>query len=86
VWQWRAHRGLAQHTRGTNRIIGVDTNRYLLREATVLAQQAGLADTIAFQEGHGHALPFPDQSVDVTLSVTVMKEVDADRCWAKWSA
>jgi SAM-dependent methyltransferase len=57
----------------------VDINRYLLREATALAQQAGLADTIAFQEGHAYALPFPDQSVDVTLSVTVMEEVDADQ-------
>jgi ubiquinone/menaquinone biosynthesis C-methylase UbiE len=72
-------RGLAHSTRGTNRIIGVDINRYLLREATALAEKEGLADTIAFQEGHAHALPFPDQSVDVTLSVTVMEEVDADQ-------
>jgi ubiquinone/menaquinone biosynthesis C-methylase UbiE len=72
-------RGLAQYTRGAHRIMGVDINRYLLREASALVQQAGLADTIAFQEGHAHALPFPDQSVDVTLSVTVMEEVDADQ-------
>jgi SAM-dependent methyltransferase len=72
-------RTLVQYTRGANRIMGVDINRYLLREATALAQKDGLADTIAFQEGHAHALPFPDQSVDVTLSVTVMEEVDADQ-------
>jgi len=72
-------RGLAQYTRGAHRIMGVDLNRFLLREATALAQQEGLADTIAFHEGHAHALPFSDQSVDVTLSVTVMEEVDADQ-------
>jgi SAM-dependent methyltransferase len=72
-------RRLAHSTRGAHHIVGVDINRYLLREATALAQQAGLADTIAFQEGHAHALPFPDQSVDVTPSVTVMEEGDADQ-------
>jgi SAM-dependent methyltransferase len=71
-------RGLAHSTRGAHRIVGVDINRYLLREATALAEKEGLADTIAFQEGHAHALSFPDQSVDVTLAVTVMEEVDAD--------
>jgi SAM-dependent methyltransferase len=71
-------RGLAHATRGAHRIVGVDINRYLLREATALAEKEGLADTIAFQEGHAHALSFPDQSVDVTLAVTVMEEVDAD--------
>ncbi|HEX9900216.1 MAG TPA: methyltransferase domain-containing protein [Candidatus Methylomirabilis sp.] len=72
-------RWLAQYTRGGNRIMGVDINRYLLREATALAQKEGLEGTIEFREGHAEALPFPDQSFNMTLSVTVMEEVDADQ-------
>lgn len=35
-------RWLARYTAQANRIIGVDINRYLLREAKILAQQEGL--------------------------------------------
>jgi ubiquinone/menaquinone biosynthesis C-methylase UbiE len=45
-------RWLARSTAQAHRIIGVDRNRYLLREATALAVQEGLADVIAFQEGN----------------------------------
>lgn len=70
-------RWLAQSTHGTHRITGVDINRYLLREGMALAQHEGLEGVVAFREGNAEALPFPDQSFDVTLSVTVMEEVDA---------
>ena len=76
-------RWLARYTTQGNRIIGVDVNRYLLREATTLAMQEGLADIIAFQEGDAEALPFPDNHVDVALSFTVLEEGNADRMLAE---
>jgi ubiquinone/menaquinone biosynthesis C-methylase UbiE len=76
-------RWLAQYTTQGNRIIGVDCNRYLLREATALAMQDGLADVIAFQEGDAEALPFPDNHVDVAVSFTVLEEGNADRMLAE---
>lgn len=72
-------REIARRTRGESRIIDIDINPYLLREAASLAQQAGLADRISFEEGHAEAIPLPDNSVDVALSFTVMEEGDADR-------
>jgi SAM-dependent methyltransferase len=72
-------REIARRTRGANRIIDVDINPYLLREASSLARQAGFADRISFQEGHAEAIPLPANSVDVGLSFTVMEEGDADR-------
>ena len=76
-------RWLARHTSWANRIIGVDVNRYLLREATSLAMQEGLADVITFQEGDAEALPFPDNHVDVAVSFTVLEEGNADRMLAE---
>ena len=76
-------RWLARYTSQANRIIGVDVNRYLLREATALAMQEELADVIAFQEGDAEALPFPDNHVDVALSLTVLEEGNADRMLAE---
>ena len=52
-------RWLARYTTRANRIIGVDVNRYLLREAASLAMQEGLADVIAFQEGRCGSPPVP---------------------------
>jgi len=66
-------REIARRTAGANRIIDVDISSYLLREAEALAKQAGFADRISFQEGHGEAIPFADGSVDVALSFTVME-------------
>src|SRR5262245_34866725 len=76
-------RWLAWSTSRANRIIGVDVNRYLLREATNLAAQEGLGDIIAFQEGDAEALPFPDNHVDVALSFTVLEEGNADHMLAE---
>ncbi len=76
-------RWLARSTGQANRIIGVDRNRYLLREASALARQEGLADIITFQEGDAEALPFPDNNVDVAVSYTVLEEGDADRMLAE---
>jgi len=55
----------------------------LLREATALARQEGLGDAITFQEGNAEALPFPEQSFDVTVACTVLEEGDADRMLAE---
>jgi SAM-dependent methyltransferase len=76
-------REIASRTAGADRIIDVDINPYLLREAASLAKQAGLADQMTFQEGHAEAIPLADNSVDVALSFTVMEEGDADRMLAE---
>jgi ubiquinone/menaquinone biosynthesis C-methylase UbiE len=57
----------------------VDIHRELLREATALAQQEGLAGLIEFREGNAEALPFTNDTFDVTISATVMELLDADR-------
>ena len=72
-------RWLARRTGGKNPIVGVDINRYLLREAAALVSKDGLEGTIALREGNAEALPFPDSSFDVTMAVTVIEELDADR-------
>jgi SAM-dependent methyltransferase len=76
-------RWLARYTSQVNRIIGVDVNRYLLREAAAIATQEGFADLIAFQQGDAESLPFPDNHVDVALSFTVLEEGNADRMLAE---
>ena len=72
-------RWLVRRTHGKNRIVGVDINRYLLREAAALTRKDGLEGTIAFCEGNAEGLPFPDGSFDTTMAVTVIEELDADR-------
>lgn len=72
-------RWLAQYTRHAHAITAVDINRYLLQEATALVQSAGLQDVITLQEGNAEALPFAAESFDVTLSLTVLEEGDADQ-------
>jgi demethylmenaquinone methyltransferase / 2-methoxy-6-polyprenyl-1,4-benzoquinol methylase len=72
-------REISRRTGGANPIIDVDISPYLLREAEVLAKQAGLGDHVSFQQGHAEAMPLADGSVDVALSFTVMEEGDADR-------
>ena len=76
-------RWLARYATGAQRIIGLDINRYLLHEATILATHAGLADVISFQEGNAEALPLPDNHVDVALSFTVLEEGNADQMLAE---
>ena len=72
-------RWLARRTGGKNPIVGVDINRYLLREAAALTRKDGLEATITFREANAEALPFPDGRFDVTMAVTVIEELDADR-------
>ncbi len=72
-------RWLARRTDGANPILGVDINRYLLREAVALAKREELADRIDLREGDATALPLGDASFDAVLSVTMLEEVDADR-------
>ena len=76
--RWLAHR-----TGGANRIVGVDINPFLLRQATALARQEGLEHLITFQEGNAEALPFPDNNFDIAMSSTVIQRVDADRMLAE---
>ena len=72
-------RWLARRTGGANRIVGVDINPFMLRQARALARQEGLEPLITFQEGNAEALPFPDNSFDVAMSSTVIQRVNADR-------
>jgi ubiquinone/menaquinone biosynthesis C-methylase UbiE len=72
-------RWLARRTAGANRIVAVDINPFLLRQAMALARQEGLEQCITFQEGNAEALPFPDNSFDVAMSSTVIQRVDAGR-------
>jgi ubiquinone/menaquinone biosynthesis C-methylase UbiE len=76
-------RWLGRRTAGQNRIIGVDINRYLLQEAVALARKEGLEGAVDFREGSAEALPFPDNSFDVTMSMTVIEEVDAQQMLAE---
>jgi SAM-dependent methyltransferase len=76
-------RRLARQTAGANRIVGVDISPYLLREARALARGEGFEASIAFREGNAEALPFPDNSFDITMACTVLEEGDADRMLAE---
>jgi SAM-dependent methyltransferase len=76
-------RWVARQTGGANHLVGVDINAYVLREATALARREGLGDAITFQEGNAEALPWPEQSFDVSLACTVLEEGDADRMLAE---
>jgi ubiquinone/menaquinone biosynthesis C-methylase UbiE len=76
-------REIARRTAGASRIVDVDINPYLLREAAALAEKAGFAGCIEFREGSAEAIPLADGSVDVALSFTVLEEGDADRMLAE---
>jgi SAM-dependent methyltransferase len=76
-------RWLARDTTQRHPITGVDINRYLLREAAALAARDELAEAIELREGNAEALPLPDASFDVVISVTVIEETDADRMLAE---
>ncbi len=77
-------RWLARRTRGANRIIALDVNRYLLREAAALAKREGFDGIIEFREGNGEALPLAADQFDATLCFTVLEEGDADRMLAEF--
>ncbi len=76
-------RVLAEYTGGKNPITGLDINAFLRREAEMLGQAAGFADIIDVIEGDAHALPVTDGAYDITLSVTMLEEVDAERAIAE---
>ena len=76
--RWLAHRTAKAH-----RVTGVDINPYLLQESSALARQEGLGGEIEFREGNAESLPFSDNTFDVTMSVTVIEEVGADRMLAE---
>lgn len=71
-------RWLTGQTGGANRIVGMDINPYLLQEAAALAKRERLEGAIEFREGNAEALPLPDNGFDVSMSVTVLEEGDAD--------
>jgi SAM-dependent methyltransferase len=75
-------RWLARHLAG-NLITALDVNGYLLREAAALTRADGLAERITFQEGDAEALPLASETFDVSLSFTVMEEVNAERMLAE---
>jgi SAM-dependent methyltransferase len=79
----RVDRWLARTTRQANHITALDINRYLLREALALAAKEGLQSFLEFKEGNAEQLPFLDNSFDVTFSIRVMEEVDADKMMAE---
>ncbi len=72
-------RWLAHHTNGKNRIVAVDNNGYLLKEATALARKEGAEGVVEFREGNAEALPFMNGSFDVVLAFTLLERLDADR-------
>jgi ubiquinone/menaquinone biosynthesis C-methylase UbiE len=76
-------RWLSRYTEGKNPITGVDINGYLLREAANLVRLEGLDGAIQLEEGNAEDLPYDDDSYDVTMAVTVMEEVDADKMLAE---
>jgi ubiquinone/menaquinone biosynthesis C-methylase UbiE len=76
-------RWLVGHVSLDSPLTTVDVNSCLLREGAALAKAEGLDGRIEFQEVDAEALPFASESFDVTLSFTVMEEVDADRMLAE---
>lgn len=60
-------------------LTGVDLNTYFLREANVLASQAGLEERISFMPGNAEQLPFDDAAFDVVFAFTVLEECAADK-------
>ncbi|MCZ6635873.1 MAG: methyltransferase domain-containing protein [bacterium] len=71
-------RWLAKYTDGQNELTGIDINAYLLAEGNALAQKEGSDALITTKKGSALSIPFPDNSFDVTYSVTVIEEVEAD--------
>jgi SAM-dependent methyltransferase len=78
-------RWLARHLEGglNHPITALDVNGYLLREAAALTRAEGLTERITFQEGDAEDLPLAAETFDVSLSFTVMEEVDAERMLAE---
>ena len=71
-------RWLARDTALKNPVVGMDINAFFLREAAEIAKREGLDNVVSFREGSAEALPFDDNSLDVTFSSTVIQRVNAD--------
>ena len=71
-------RWLARETARENPVVGMDVNAFFLREAAEIARREGLEEVVNFREGSAEALPFDDNSMDVTFSSTVIQRVNAD--------
>lgn len=76
-------RRLARRVGPGGRVVGVDVNGYMLREAAALARRENLAGCATFKEGDAETLPFSDNSFDAAMACTVLEEVDADRALAE---
>jgi SAM-dependent methyltransferase len=74
---------LAESTHRANPIVALDVNRYFLSEARLLAKRHGHGDIIEFREGSAESLPLADNAFEITVSTTVMEEVDADHMLAE---
>ena len=71
-------RWLARETGHKNPVTGMDVNAFFLREGAEIARREGLEDMVSFREGSAEALPFGDNSFDVTFSSTVIQRANAD--------
>lgn len=74
---------LARRLGPANAITAIDTNRFLLHEARLLANAEGLDALIRFSPGNAEMLPFAGETFDCLFSVTVLEECDADRALAE---
>jgi ubiquinone/menaquinone biosynthesis C-methylase UbiE len=59
----------AEHLRGPGSVTGIDLSDGLLAEAREEVARAGLADKIRLEKADAEALPFPDRTFDVVLSL-----------------
>jgi ubiquinone/menaquinone biosynthesis C-methylase UbiE len=74
---------LAKRLGSANPITAMDTNAFLLGEASTLAKADGVGGAIRFVPGDAEKLPFPDASFSCAFSVTVLEECDAERAIAE---
>ncbi|MEI7658473.1 MAG: methyltransferase domain-containing protein [Phycisphaerae bacterium] len=68
-------RALASVLPASTRFTGVDREERWVRDAAVAAERAGLAGRSRFVQGDVAALPFPDDSFDLTTCQTVLMHV-----------
>jgi|DewCreStandDraft_2_1066082.scaffolds.fasta_scaffold00246_59 ubiquinone/menaquinone biosynthesis C-methylase UbiE len=69
-------RALARRLGPAVHIIGMDTSEYMLEAARRLTAGEGLDHTIEYCRGDVYALPFPDESFDATLAITLLGHLD----------
>jgi ubiquinone/menaquinone biosynthesis C-methylase UbiE len=60
-------------------VVGLDVNRFLLREAPGFARREGIGHRLTLCEGSAEEISFPSDSFDIVFTSTVMEEADADR-------